>query len=1047
MKHQPRSVASKSRALRSKALFTIVGGAALINPAFAQQAAPGDSLEEVVVTGLRGSLRASMDIKREAVGVVDAINAEDIGKFPDTNLSEALQRITGISIDRRNGEGALVTARGFGPQYNLVTLNGRAMPAADAFGNDEGASRSFNFANLSADAITGVEVFKTGRADITPGGIGATINIKTGKPFDNDGLVANVGAKALYDTSNRVGDDFTPELSGIFSYANDDKTWGVGLTGSYSKRDSGSIGANIFDWNVRKWDNDLEVVNTSTALSRDPNTDQINAVIRNAPQAGQLYAIPSDMRYNFTDTERTRTNGQLTVQFAPTDSLTLTADYTYAEQRIEQARGEQTTWMNANRFNLIEFDTGRSVATPLVLQEDEGTAKDFSYAQEYKDQTNKLKSAGFNAGWQVSDNFRLNFDIHDSEMSSRPSEPVSGAGQITVALGGRVLSTCDTVNEDLCTNRFNQTFHFNDGLPIAARTLFPQPTTTAPSSGGDPNYSFKASDMGSQVMQIFYQDQVTEITQARLDGELEFADTGGRLQFGVETRALEMRQRGSSGQMTLGDWGIAHPGEFPDGLLQPFSLIDQFNDFGTNGAPVAGWKGNAVGIGQWAAATYGHWQDPAQTDGVLMYNPAFNQNNRVEEDTNAVYFQIGLKSELGAMPVNLLLGVRYEDTDVTSTSYLIAPRGLIWQDNNDFSLAPGTTVQPFAADAQYDHILPSLDFDIDLTDTLKGRVSYSKTIARPQYNQMRSSISVGTPQGSTGQGNIAGATASNPALVPLSSDNIDLSLEWYFAESSYVSVGLFDKRVSNFIGNEVEPESVFGIRDQTSGPRAQAALTELRNRGFSTDDTNLFVMMALMEHADATGGAAAFNGTEAQHLAIAAQYEIEWRDDDPLYQFNVTRPVNNKEADIYGVEFAGQHFFGETGFGVQANYTIVRSNVAFDDAGDPSVNQFALLGLSDSANLILMYENFGVSARLAYNWRDSFLRNANRGNFRNPEYVEEYGQLDLSVDYSLNDQLTFSFEGINLTGEDLRVYGRSTLELWELTDQDPRYAIGARYRF
>ena len=136
-----------------------------------------ESLEEVIVTGLRGSLKASMDTKRDAVGVVDAINAEDIGKFPDTNLAESLQRITGVSIDRRNGEGAVVTARGFGPQFNLVTLNGRQMPTADAFaggggngniqsGGIGGNTRSFNFANLSADGISALEVYKTGRADI-----------------------------------------------------------------------------------------------------------------------------------------------------------------------------------------------------------------------------------------------------------------------------------------------------------------------------------------------------------------------------------------------------------------------------------------------------------------------------------------------------------------------------------------------------------------------------------------------------------------------------------------------------------------------------------------------------------------------------------------------------------------------------------------------------------------------------------------------------------------------------------------------------------------
>src|SRR3954469_24140607 len=150
---------SKALPITSRALFTIVGGVVLINPVFAQEQG-SEELEEVVVTGLRGSLKASMETKCDAVGVVDSINAEDIGKFPDTNLAESLQRITGVSIDRRNGEGALVTARGFGPEFNLVTLNGRQMPTADAFGNGAPtaggvgtANRSFNFANLSADGI------------------------------------------------------------------------------------------------------------------------------------------------------------------------------------------------------------------------------------------------------------------------------------------------------------------------------------------------------------------------------------------------------------------------------------------------------------------------------------------------------------------------------------------------------------------------------------------------------------------------------------------------------------------------------------------------------------------------------------------------------------------------------------------------------------------------------------------------------------------------------------------------------------------------------
>src|SRR6187397_2248808 len=166
----------KALPITSKALFTIVGGAVLINPVYAQEQA-SEELEEVVVTGLRGSLKASMETKRTANGVVDAISAEDMGKFPDTNLAEALQRIPGISIDRRNGEGAQVTARGFGPQFNLVTLNGRQVPGADGFSNGDittggtgAGTRSFNFAQLASEAISRVSVYKTGRADIPSGG-------------------------------------------------------------------------------------------------------------------------------------------------------------------------------------------------------------------------------------------------------------------------------------------------------------------------------------------------------------------------------------------------------------------------------------------------------------------------------------------------------------------------------------------------------------------------------------------------------------------------------------------------------------------------------------------------------------------------------------------------------------------------------------------------------------------------------------------------------------------------------------------------------------
>ena len=137
----------KKKILSSSVALALVGS---VVPAYAQD---GALIEEVIVEGgIRGSLKRSMDVKRDSAGVVDAISAEDMGKFPDANLAESLQRITGVSISRQRGEGSQVTVRGFGPEYNLVTLNGRQMPT------HSNTSRSFDFGDLASEGIAGVQV-------------------------------------------------------------------------------------------------------------------------------------------------------------------------------------------------------------------------------------------------------------------------------------------------------------------------------------------------------------------------------------------------------------------------------------------------------------------------------------------------------------------------------------------------------------------------------------------------------------------------------------------------------------------------------------------------------------------------------------------------------------------------------------------------------------------------------------------------------------------------------------------------------------------------
>jgi len=1026
----------------------VMAAMACSQPLLAQDS-PG-VVEEVTVTGIRASLERSMDIKRDSSGVVDAISAEDIGKFPDTNLAESLQRITGVSIDRVNGEGSQITIRGFGSDMNMVTLNGRTMPGGSAFGGGSGAgatrggqSRAFDFANLASESVSGVEVYKTSKASIASGGLGGTVNIQTTRPLEDPGFKLSLGAKAVNDTTNENGDDFTPEVSGIFSWTDDSERWGVSLAGSVQQRDSGSAGSTVNDWNIGRWGEDNLYSFTD------------DAEITNAPEQGQLYVRPNDLRYTWSDRERERTNGQLTFQFRPVDNITGTLDYTYAENTLTEFRSEQTFWMgNGSSIAEVVFDDS-TVATPLFIRETNLANKDFGFEQQWREQEDTLKSAGFNLDWGVNDSFTLALDAHKSSMDSLPVGP-GNSGSIDISMGAPVgIGQTWDFRGDLPGANFD----FNDGQridPATGELVFDDDGN--PVMNGNNNGAFDAGDFGSQVARVWYASQQTDITQIKIDGSWEFDN--GRFDFGVENRDTEFLSRQSNRQWTLGDWGINDAGApgLAD-LLESFALTNQFDDFSPSGDTTGlGFRAtDPVALCSWAAQNY-----PRGGDGACAYTPDWSANNKVEEEVQSVYFQVAVNSELGGFPVNYLTGLRYESTDSTSTSQVLKPDFLLWQDNNDFSRVDTDEKVSITTRNSYDHLLPSFDFDINLREDLKGRFSYSKTIARAGLASLAAVPSGWGTNGSTLNGANPTADETNPLLVPFESDNLDLSVEWYYDDSSYVSLGFYEKRVDNFIGNEKEDRTFFDMRDVTAGPRADAAIAELESRGIPVDDTSLFSMMVVLENqgnpdvvfpAACGSDPAASVGNPSCAAAIGSLEDTDGNavdlrpdGDDPLMVFETTFPTNQRSAKIHGFEFALQHFFGDSGFGVQANYTTVRGDVGFDVNADPGEEQFALPGLSDTANLVGIYDNYGIQARLAYNWRDDYLMSITQGS-TDARFVEAHAQWDLNVSYEVNDNLDVFFEGINLTEEDVRHYSRNTRQLWFLEELGARYQIGARYAF
>ena len=166
---------------------------------------------------------------------------------------------------------------------------------------------------------------------------------------------------------------------------------------------------------------------------------------------------------------------------------------------------------------------------------------------------------------------------------------------------------------------------------------------------------------------------------------------------------------------------------------------------------------------------------------------------------------------------------------------------------------------------------------------------------------------------------------------------------------------------------------------------------------------------------------------------------------DPIQIWDVSLPKNFRDDTIVGLELSGQYWFGDTGFGVQGNYTAVESDLDVDNKS--TTEQFAMLGVSDTANVSFFYDRDGLQARIAYNWRDSYLASLAQGGGNAPGYVEDYSQIDLSLSYDFTENLTLSAEGLNVTGEDSRLYGRSERQTFSLEDLGARYQVGVRYTF
>src|SRR5712672_1015976 len=359
----------------------------------------GDSLGEILVTGISASVTTARAIKRDSQGIVDAIAPEEIGKLPDTNLAESLQRITGVSIDRSGGEGEFITVRGFGPEFNTVLVNGRQI--ATATDPSQASGPAFSFDTLASELVSGVEVFKSSTAHLQSGGVGATVNIKTARPFDYSGFKFSGSADMNHDqNSGKSAPDASFLVSDLFA----DGTLGALLSGSYQKRKDELKAATTDGW----------IVNGGTPTSAINGGAGVQKTASN-PQ-GNLF-VPQDFGSQAQFETRERIGGTVVLQYKPNDNLTLTSDTLYSRFTNTTDTRSYGHWFTASNLTNVVTDAN---GTAIDMTQGVGQASDF-HDKKY-DKVTDLVSTGLNADWNISDRVNLTLDGSYSSANEDPND-------------------------------------------------------------------------------------------------------------------------------------------------------------------------------------------------------------------------------------------------------------------------------------------------------------------------------------------------------------------------------------------------------------------------------------------------------------------------------------------------------------------------------------------------------------------------------------------------------------------------------------------------
>jgi TonB-dependent receptor len=919
----------------------------------APPATPKVADETIVVTGFRFALESALNLKREDNGIVDVIKAEDIAKFPDTNLAESLQRVPGVVIDRDAGEGRNITVRGLGLDFTRVRINGIEAQATTGGTDSSGGnnrSRGFDFNVFASELFNTITVRKSAAADVDEGSLGATVDLETSRPFDFKGFKASASLQGRY---NDMSKDSNPRVAFLVTDTFLDRKVGVLLSGAFSKRFLYEEGFSTVRWDNGPssggWCAPTGVTanpTNSTATTCGPAAQGVPRLVGTAANIAAYNAAssannfhPRLPRYGRLTHDQDRTGITGSIQFRPVDGTLLTFDMLYSKLKATR----QEDFLQAISFSRNAGQGGKPQTS--VVDAAYGPSGQLLYGtyngvdiraeSRFDELTTTFKQPSLTLEQEITDSIKLTAKVGRADSKFR--NPY------------QTTTTLDALN----VNGYTIDFRGNDRLP---RIVYPFDVTQA----GGPLTIVGVPQVTTGTQPSTIPNTTSSEIRIRPQGSNNRIDVANaNLQWEVMPNRLTLKGGLDRKKYAFDTFEFRRVNQ-NDTIFAPpagttvASLTTTLSGFGRglnlpSGAATSWVIPNLSAI----ASAYNIYcnclqSGPAGGPGDFTLSSITNGNARgnnrsvTETDTGA-FVMADFNARVFDLPVRGNVGVRHVRTEQVAAGYQ--------------ATGGGTLV---VVENSYTDVLPSFNLAINATPDFVIRLALAKVMARPQLGNL-------SPGGAIATTGTLSITSGNPYLKPFRAKTADASFEWYFARNSLIGVGLFYKDIGTYIQS---------LRNNI--PYNQTGLpVSLLPSNFTGSE-----VFQVTTPINTNGGA--LKG----------------------YEINYQQPFKF----LPGI-------FSNFGTLLNYTYVKSRIDYLVSPTASATITDDLLNLSPKSWNATLYYDDGKFSARTSASYRKSFLTRVPGQNNNDVEGKNSSLNVDASVSYKWNANIDLTLEGVNLTNE------------------------------